>query len=545
MAFLGTKLRHFFVFPLIPLLLAVVLAHAESKVELTDQEGLWLHEHPVWRAACLPFPPFSWQDSDGSWHGIHQDFSRMITSRLDVKIEPIAIPFESSEHLKNGLCDVSLLASHAPDAALSQEFSNEIVRIPVVVVTRSQSTDIESFEDLRGKTIAVVLGRPSHEKMADGALEVVLKPEKTTEEALSSVMQGNTDAFVCDLASASHVLAKDKYKDLKIATYAPYSVPFRVAVRQDWAPLVPILNKTIASFAPEERSAIRTKWMTPKVENLTARDIMRVALPVVVVLCILLLVASNWRLKNAVALRTEELREAMERVANQNAFLDSEVARRTREIETMKDATIIALAGLAETRDTDTGAHLRRTQLYVRTLAEAARGMPAYSGELTDEVINILSKTSPLHDIGKVGIPDSILLKPGKLTKEEFEIMKGHVTLGGKAIAAAEAQMGTTNSFMRYAREIVTSHHEKWDGSGYPKGLKGASIPLAGRIMAIADVYDALRTKRVYKDAISHEAAVQIIVEGRGTHFDPGLVDAFMEVHTRFNTICADLTDPA
>ena len=158
-------------------------------------------------------------------------------------------------------------------------------------------------------------------------------------------------------------------------------------------------------------------------------------------------------------------------------------------------------------------------------------------------MITILFKTSPLHDIGKVGIPDKILLKPGKLTPEEFAIMQNHAELGGQAIAAAEAQAGTGSSFLRYAREIATTHHEKWDGTGYPKGLKGEDIPLSGRIMAIADVYDAVRTKRVYKDAVTHEKAVEIIREGRGTHFDPELADVFLEVSGQFALIASDLVD--
>ncbi len=519
------------------------LAQARPSLELTAAEESWLRDHPVWRISSPSAPPFSWQEPAGRWQGLNEDFIHIIKDRLGIKVEyiPVGSPSESLQRLQSGVCDASfLIGSPVPEPNLP--LSNEFLRLPVAVVIRTSTNNIESFEDLGGKIISVLQGRSSHEKLAQKHPEILLKPEADPKEALAGVSRGDSDAFVGDLATALYLMKEARLNDLRIATYAPYSFPFRLALRPDWAPAVSILNKVTASM-DDERQALREKWITPDNDGFSARQIMRVALPVVVVFCILLLVASNWRLKNAVALRTEELQEAMARVANQNTYLDTEVARRTKEIEAIKDATILALAAVAETRDTDTGAHLRRTQLYVRTLAAAAPKKPQYTGELTEEVIGILYKTAPLHDIGKVGIPDNILLKPDKLTKEEFEIMKSHVVLGGKAIAAAERQIGTVNSFMRYAREIVTTHHEKWDGTGYPAGLQGNRIPLAGRIMAIADVYDALRTKRVYKDAVSHEEAVKIISEGRGSHFDPGLVDVFMENHENFRRICAEYAD--
>ncbi len=222
-----------------------------------------------------------------------------------------------------------------------------------------------------------------------------------------------------------------------------------------------------------------------------------VALPVVVVFCILLLVASNWRLKNAVAAAHGGIAGGHGPGGNQNAYPDTEVARRTKEIEAIKDATILALAAWRK-HGTPTPERIsRRTQLYVRTLAMRRLKKPQYTGELTDEIIGILYKTAPLHDIGKVGILDNILLKPDKLTKEEFEIAKSHVVLGGKAIAAAERQIGTVNSFMRYAREIVTTHHEKWDGTGYPAGPQGNRIPWPAASWPLPMFNDALRTKRV------------------------------------------------
>ncbi|MDH5511415.1 MAG: HD domain-containing protein, partial [Nitrospinota bacterium] len=164
--------------------------------------------------------------------------------------------------------------------------------------------------------------------------------------------------------------------------------------------------------------------------------------------------------------------------------------------------------------------------------------------ELTDEVVELLYKSAPLHDIGKVGVPDAILLKPGKLTAEEFEIMKKHAALGADAIIRAEEKLDAGEvSFLRYARQIAYGHHEKWDGSGYPEGLKGEQIPLAARLMAIADVYDALISKRVYKEAFSHDKAREIIVEGRGGHFDPELVDAFLAIEHKFVDIARRYAD--
>ena len=205
----------------------------------------------------------------------------------------------------------------------------------------------------------------------------------------------------------------------------------------------------------------------------------------------------------------------------------------TTELQRTRDVTIMSLATLAETRDNETGAHLLRTQRYVQALARQLQQSAEFRENLSDDTIDLLFKSAPLHDIGKVGIPDSILLKPGSLTSEEFEIMKTHAALGGEALFIAEQQLGS-NSFLRIAREIATSHHEKWDGSGYPKGLRGDQIPLSARLMAVADVYDALISKRVYKPAFSHDKARQIILEGRDCHFDPRIIDAFLEIEGQF-----------
>ena len=237
------------------------------------------------------------------------------------------------------------------------------------------------------------------------------------------------------------------------------------------------------------------------------------------------------------------MKSARDFLRDQNAFLESEVARRVKEVQTVQDTTIMAMGSLAETRDNETGNHIRRTQHYVRVLAERLKQNPKYSKDLDDATIEMLYKSAPLHDIGKVGIPDRILLKPGKLTPEEFEIMKTHTTLGRDAILAAERQLDAPSSFLRYAREIAYSHQEKWDGSGYPEGMVGPLIPLSARLMAVADVYDALISKRVYKAAMSHEKAVQIIREGRGNHFDPDIVDVFEQALDEFMKIAGVFAD--
>ena len=228
---------------------------------------------------------------------------------------------------------------------------------------------------------------------------------------------------------------------------------------------------------------------------------------------------------------------------DQNGFLEREVAKRTREVMAIQDVTILAMASLAETRDSETGHHIRRTQFYVKALAEKLRGHPRFAWFLTDANINMLFKSAPLHDIGKVGISDRILLKPGRLDPHEFEIMKTHTTLGHDAIEHAEKLLGTNVEFLSCAKTIALSHQEKWDGSGYPQGLAGDDIPIAARLMAVADVYDALISRRVYKQAVSHEKAVRIMIENRGTHFDADMIDAFVEIQNEFRAIAQRFAD--
>ncbi|QLE86597.1 MULTISPECIES: response regulator [Shewanella] len=244
------------------------------------------------------------------------------------------------------------------------------------------------------------------------------------------------------------------------------------------------------------------------------------------------------RVKNHLLLKAS--RDLMER---QNELLEERVIERTKQLAELQDVAMVAMGALAESRDPETGNHIRRTQHYVKALAKKLAEQSEFATVLTPEVITALYKSAPLHDIGKVGIADSILLKPGKLTEEEFEIMKKHTTYGRDAIIAAEKTMDAADNFLVFAKEIAYSHQEKWDGSGYPEGLVAEQIPLSARLMAIADVYDALISKRVYKPAFTHEKAVQIILEGKGSHFDPKMVDAFSEITDEFNAIAQQFVD--
>jgi putative two-component system response regulator len=215
------------------------------------------------------------------------------------------------------------------------------------------------------------------------------------------------------------------------------------------------------------------------------------------------------------------------------AFLESEVARRTREIVAVQEVTIQALASLAETRDNETGNHIRRTQFYVRALAEKLCQRPEFAPYLTPHQIDVIFKSAPLHDIGKVGIPDSVLLKPGRLSDREFEIMKAHTTIGAETLDAALKQFPGI-PFLEMARDIALTHHERFDGTGYPGRLVGEAIPLCGRIVTLADVYDALSSKRVYKEAFTHDVAKAIILKEEGTQFDPVIVEAFRRTEAQF-----------
>lgn len=224
-----------------------------------------------------------------------------------------------------------------------------------------------------------------------------------------------------------------------------------------------------------------------------------------------------------------------------NAILEETVQKRTKELVLTRDITIHALIGLLEVRDIESCNHTKRTQWMIKALCEQLSNKEPYCNILSDSYIKELFETAPLHDIGKVGIPDSILLKPGKLTFEEFEIMKQHTTYGINALKYEVAE-DSIPSFVETAIECIGGHHEKYDGSGYPKGLKGEEIPLPGRLMAIVDVYDALISKRVYKPAFNHEEALLLIKSEKGKHFDPNLVDAFLAIEEQIKEIAIKYT---
>lgn len=234
------------------------------------------------------------------------------------------------------------------------------------------------------------------------------------------------------------------------------------------------------------------------------------------------------------------LQSARKSLEHQNEILEEQVEQRTRQLSSLQDSIIIAMASLAETRDNDTGHHIRRTQLYIRELALCLKERGEFLEQLDDKYITMVYKSAPLHDIGKVGVPDRILLKPGPLTPEEFEEMKKHTIYGRDAIIAAEKTLSEPESFLVVAREIAHHHHEKWDGTGYPDALSGEQIPLCARLMALADVYDALISKRIYKDPITHDDALAIIKKGKGQHFDPAVVEAFLERHDKFAAIAEE-----
>jgi putative two-component system response regulator len=229
-----------------------------------------------------------------------------------------------------------------------------------------------------------------------------------------------------------------------------------------------------------------------------------------------------------------ELKRARDELGRSNASLAVQLEQRMRENLVIQEVTIRALARLAETRDNETGNHILRTQEYVHCLAQRARAHARFVDALDGHAVELMAKSAPLHDIGKVGIPDHVLLKPGKLDPEEWEIMKGHARLGAEAIERAVADTHQPVQFLTYAREIAHHHHERWDGGGYPDGLRGDAIPLAARLMAVADVFDALISRRVYKAPMSFEAARTIMVAQRGKHFDPDLLDAFVEGFDEF-----------
>jgi putative two-component system response regulator len=236
------------------------------------------------------------------------------------------------------------------------------------------------------------------------------------------------------------------------------------------------------------------------------------------------------------AFRSKKLQD---RILEYQRELEDKVKDRTKAVVLTQQVTVFSLAKLAESRDTETGEHLNRMRLYVRELALEMLTLESFQDVIDQKFVDEIYQSSPLHDIGKVGIPDMILLKPGKLTHEEFEIMKMHSAIGGDTLRAADNEAGQ-HSFLSMGRDIAYCHHEKWNGSGYPFGLAGLRIPLAARITALADVYDALTSKRPYKEPFSHEKSKAIIEEGRASHFDPDVVDAFLAREDEFIGICRE-----
>jgi putative two-component system response regulator len=239
-----------------------------------------------------------------------------------------------------------------------------------------------------------------------------------------------------------------------------------------------------------------------------------------------------------------EAKKARDWMSNKNAALEAEVVRRMTENDLTQRVSIRALAHLAETRDPETGRHLLRTQGYVHLLALGLRHYPRFATTLTDRYIDLLSRSAPLHDIGKVGIPDHILLKPGKLTADEMTIMRTHAKLGSDAIEQAESDIEIHLEFLSLAKEIAHWHHERWDGSGYPDGLAGHAIPVSARLMAVADVFDALISKRIYKPAMPYAQARDSIAAERGTHFDPDMTDVFLASFDQFAAIAERYREP-
>jgi putative two-component system response regulator len=246
------------------------------------------------------------------------------------------------------------------------------------------------------------------------------------------------------------------------------------------------------------------------------------------------------------SVRTKALQDQIlsyqERLKDDNQRLEDAVRRRTAELERTQHATAFSLAKLAESRDPETGEHLERMRRYVRELAIVMGTWRKYESVIDSKFVETVYYASPLHDIGKVGIQDDILLKPGKLTDDKFDVMKTHTIVGGDTLKAANEE-ATGNSFLEMGCDIAYFHHEKWNGRGYPFGISGETIPLAARIVALGDAYDALTTKRPYKEAFSHDTSRDIIVKDAGEHFDPDVVEAFLEREHKFIRIKESLQD--
>ena len=281
--------------------------------------------------------------------------------------------------------------------------------------------------------------------------------------------------------------------------------------------LAPILDPELITARADEHERALLEYFAEQVDNDIQADLIS-------------------ELMGRYAIISRQLEEKNKALEKYNERLEWMVQHKVQEISASQVATIHALVKSAEARDDDTGAHIERTSMYCGLIAEKLQEAGIYQDMVGGIYPETISKASPLHDIGKVGIRDAILLKPHRLTDDEFEIMKTHVIIGYKTLASVE-KMHPENLFVKIGREIARYHHEKWDGSGYMDGLAGENIPLSARIMALSDVYDALRSKRVYKEAYTHERAFNIIAEGRGKHFDPIVADIFLKHHFSFRDI--------
>lgn len=353
--------------------------------------------------------------------------------------------------------------------------------------------------------------------MTEPATILVIDDDPSTCESLRRLFDGRYQVRIADNGEAGLVAALSQpypdviLLDVRMPGMSGYEV-FKALNRRAPVSQIPVIFITGAGAVKDEEKAL---------EMGAADYIAKPLRPAVV----------NARVDAQV-----ELKQARERLEDENLRLESIIRARMRENETTQSATIAALASLAEVRDGDTGRHIARTQAYVRLLADYLKKLPRDRDELTESNIELMVKSAPLHDIGKVGIPDQVLLKPGALDAAQWPTMRHHAAMGAQALERAERQVNARLPFLHYAKQIARWHHERWDGAGYPDGLAGDVIPLSARLMAVADVFDALISARVYKSAMGFDAARDIMIKGRGTHFDPVVLDAFL---AQFDAVCA------
>lgn len=501
-----------------------VSATLGKSVELTPEEQAWINAHPEWRAVGSSSPPQQWIDKSGKYRGIAADFDHLIAKKLGMEVRAVYADSwpASIEQLERREIDACTLLIPTPQREVYLNFTKPVTTFPTAVLVRNDNQTIRSMADLTGKTVAVPRSWAIELNLRQDYPDLDLRSYTTLDEAVLAVATGQVDAYAGDIASTTYALDELGITNLKVAFMLPYTLSLSIGVRKDWPEFIPILNKAIDSITESEYDRIRQRWMAIHHDGLSLWEVLRVVLPTAGILTFVGLLAYVVSLRREIKLRQ----------AAQQEVLDTQ------------NTTIVALAALAETRDTDTGAHLHRTQRYVKAIALELRRQGKHSQLLTDEQIELYHNAAPLHDVGKVGIPDAVLHKPGKLTAEELAIMQTHTTLGHKALSCHDADCTRHTHFLDVAAEIALTHHERWDGKGYPQGLQGEAIPLGGRIMSIADVYDALLSKRCYKEAIAHEEVVRIIAMERGKQFDPDVVDAFLAIEQELLQISRNFADP-